>query len=347
MSTDNLISADSHVTEDPQLWVRGLPARFKDRAPVFPERVARAGFEAKEGGWDPRARVGEMSVDGVIAEVLYPSLTMDLFGLTDPELQEACFRVYNDWIMEYCRVAPDRLAGLGCISTFDIDHAVLELQRCKQGGLRGVVVWQTPPDELAFSTDHYERLWSVAEETELPVSMHILTGARFTFPRPAPSRVAHQFFRGAVNTKLLDASNAVSDLIAGGALERHPRLKFVLVENEISWLPFYLNQYDKYWARGFLQSSMTMPPSAYFERQFYATFFNDAPSRWILSEWGTDNCMWSNDFPHPNSTWPNSRKIIERDLGHLPEQTRAKLVRENVVGLYKLPVPLPTVALTT
>ena len=49
--------------------------------------------------------------------------------------------------------------------------------------------------------------------------------------------------------------------------------------------------------------------------------------------------MWSNDFPHPNSTWPNSLKVIEHDLGHLPADKRAKLVRENVAHLYGLRVP--------
>jgi predicted TIM-barrel fold metal-dependent hydrolase len=281
-----------------------------------------------------------MEVDGVSAEVLYPSLTMDLFGLSDAALQQACFRVYNDWLIDYCSVAPDRLTGLAVISTFDIEHAVLEVERCRNAGLRGIVVWQAPPAELSFVTDHYERLWAASQEMDLPVSMHILTGHRYPFPRQrtAAGQTAVYAFREAVNTKLLDASNAVSDLIASGVLERYPRLKFVLVENEISWLPFYLNQYDKYWGRGNLSSPLVMAPSEYFKRQFYATFFNDPPIRWLLGEWGLDNCMWSNDYPHPNSTWPNSRQVIERDLGHLPEAARARLVRGNVTTLYKLEV---------
>jgi predicted TIM-barrel fold metal-dependent hydrolase len=335
-----LISADSHVSEDPELWVQRLPVAFRDQAPVFPPRRVGGHFQAHEGGWDPNARVQEMEVDGVSAEVLYPSLTMDLFGLSDAALQEACFRVYNDWIIEYCSVAPDRLTGLGVISTFDIEHAVQELVRTRDAGLRGAVVWQAPPPELSFATDHYERLWATAQELDMPISMHILTGQRYPFPRPrtAAGRTATHAFREAVNVKLLDASNAISDLIGSGVLERYPRAKFVLVENEISWLPFYLSQYDKYWSRGNLTSPMTMTPSEYFQRQIFATFFNDPPVRWILGEWGARNCMWSNDYPHPNSTWPNSRQVIERDLGHLPLDIRARLVRGNVGGLYNLAV---------
>ncbi len=103
--------------------------------------------------------------------------------------------------------------------------------------------------------------------------------------------------RSAVNNKLLYASNAMSDLITTGVLERYPGLKFVLVENEVSWIPFYLTQYDKYWGRENLDSPLKMFPSEYFFRQFYATFFNDPPARWIFDAWGGNNLMWSNDYP--------------------------------------------------
>src|SRR5205085_5166010 len=136
--------------------------------------------------------------------------------------------------------APHRLTGLAAIWTFDIDHAVHELTRTRKAGLRGAVIWQAPPAQLSFTTDHYERLWAAAQEMDMPISMHILTGHRYPFPRQrtAAGRTAVHAFHEAVNIKLLDAANAVSDLIAGGVLERYPGAKFVLVENEISWLPF-------------------------------------------------------------------------------------------------------------
>jgi predicted TIM-barrel fold metal-dependent hydrolase len=248
-----LISADSHVIEDPYFWENRLPASFKDHAPVFPERQVGGLFQAHPGDWDPHERVQEMAMDGVSGEVLYPSFALDLFGLQDAALQEACFRVYNDWIMEYCAVAPERLYGVACIPTYDIDHGVAELQRCRQAGLPAAMVWQAPPPELSFATDHYERLWAAAQDLEVPISLHILTGQPFPWPRQVNRggrRQAFQTMRSAVNSKLLHASNAVSDLIMTGVLERYPRLKFVLVENEVSWIPFYLGQYDKYWSRG-------------------------------------------------------------------------------------------------
>jgi predicted TIM-barrel fold metal-dependent hydrolase len=339
-----LISADSHIIEEPHFWEERLPASFKDQAPVFPDRQVGGTFQAHPGGWDPHERVKEMAVDGVSGEVLYPSFALDLFGMQDAALQEACFQVYNDWILEYCSVAPDRLFGVACIATYDIDHGVAELERCRKAGLRAAMVWQAPPPELSFATDHYERLWAAAQDLEVPISMHILTGQPFPWPRPmnrGGRRQAFQTMRSAVNSKLLYASNAMSDLIMTGVLERYPRLKFVLVENEVSWIPFYLAQYDKYWGRGNLDSPLTMYPSEYFSRQFYATFFNDPPARWVFGHWANNNLMWSNDYPHPNSTWPNSRDVIARDLGDVSEERRARLLRENVRELYQLPALTP------
>ena len=82
---------------------------------------------------------------------------------------------------------------------------------------------------------------------------------------------------------------------------------------------------------------MKLKPGEYFERQIYATFFNDPPSRMLLGQWGTKNFMWSNDYPHPNSTWPKSREVIERDLGHLAKEARKRLLSQNVQELYELP----------
>src|SRR5690349_19728254 len=107
-SNEVLISADSHVAEEPDFWVKNLPARYQDQAPKFPQRqVGSSRFEGKMGGYDPNERLKEMAQDGVSAEVLYPSLGLRLFCLEDAELQEACFRVYNDWLADYCSVALD------------------------------------------------------------------------------------------------------------------------------------------------------------------------------------------------------------------------------------------------
>lgn len=330
-----LISADSHVIEPADLWVKKLPASMQAQAPRYEEI---RGFQAHQGGTDPVLRGEEMAVDGVSAEVLYPTNAMDQFGITDVALQEACFRVYNDWLMAYCGHLPERLFGIAAISLYRIDNAILEMKRCKAAGMHGAMVWQAPPAELPFSSAHYNKFWAAAQEMEMPVSLHILTGIPYG-PGAAMGTLkmaATEMVRFAVNSKLLHVSNAVSDLIVSGVLERFPGLRIVLVENEVSWMPFVLTQLDKYCARGIAKGAITLSPSEYFQRQIYATFFNDPPTRWLFGNWGLNNCMWSNDFPHPNSTWPKSREVIARDLGAMSEETRGRLTHENVARLYKL-----------
>jgi predicted TIM-barrel fold metal-dependent hydrolase len=279
-----------------------------------------------------------MAVDGVCQEVLYPSFALSFFSLKNAELQQACFRAYNDWLSDYCSVAEDQLFGIAALSTYNIEHAVAELNRCKTLGFVGAMVWEVPPSDLAFSTDHYDPLWQAAADLEMPMSLHILTGEGYE-PRgegPTPRRSLSVASRH-VNDLIFETTNALADMIGSGALDRFPTLRLVLVECEASWIPSYLSQWDKYFNRQNVDSPMAEPPSAYFTRQVYATFFNDPTIADVLAESCMQKCMWSNDYPHPNSTWPNSRMIIERDLGGLPEAQVERLVRGTARDLYQLP----------
>ncbi len=337
-----IISSDSHVIEPNDLWTERLPARFKDQAPKYMKRTV---FEKHDGGKDPARRVHEMAKDGVSAEVLYASLALNQFALTDADLQEACFRVYNDWLIEYCSHAPDRLYGLALISCYNIDNAIAETIRCKKAGMRGVTVWQVPADEFSFTTDHYDRLWAVCQELDLPVSLHILTGMPYGPSRKVDYNLVPNL-SNAVNRKLLYTSDSLLHIIGSGTLDRFPALKIVVVEAEISWLPYCLGQWDRYLMKsGRHKGTLKLSASEYFERQIYGTFFNDPPAGILFKGWGTDNCMWSNDFPHGNSTWPNSRVVIERDLGGLSSDVRAKILSGNVIKLYDLPALEPVASI--
>jgi predicted TIM-barrel fold metal-dependent hydrolase len=323
--------------EASDLW-RSVSDTHKGHSPLFPERRSGEGFERRPGGNNPYERVKEMQVDGVSLEVLYPTRALWLFGLEEADLQEACFKIYNDWLIDYCKVSPQRLVGVPAISVYNINHAVKELERCMKAGLKGALVWQIPHPDLPLSSSHYDRLWAAAQDLGAPVSLHTLTGRKLDDSKHVKKGVEN--YRRSVKNKLNDALDALFELIFYGALERYPKLKVVFVENEIGWIPFLLQQWDEYYRR-FHQDEpppITMPPSHYFNRQVYATFIKDAVGGHNLQRWGMDNCMWSSDYPHSNSTWPESRKIIERDLGHLPAETRAKLLCGNVAKLYGLDI---------
>ncbi len=356
VSRELLISADSHVSEPGDLWKTRLPANLRDRAPVFEERRSGAAHsagtmaESRPGGWDPHSRVKEMAQDGVSGEVLFPTLGLRLYAMDDARLQEECFRVYNDWIIEYCRASPDRLFGIATIAVYDIDHAIKEMERCKKAGLVGAMVWQVPPRELPFTAGHYERFWAAAQDMEMPINLHILTGFDYSQNLTGDRGGPLEAQRGSVNLKIAGASNTLFDIIFSGVFERYPNLNINVVESEVGWIPFFLQQWDYYVRRfgstradgqGQRPLTIRMLPSEYFARNMSATFFDDPVGGKLLTWWGVDNCMWSTDYPHPNSKWPESREFLVRNLGHLPQDSIRKLVRENAVKFYKIPVPDP------
>src|SRR5262245_15938678 len=331
-----LYSADSHVIEPANLWKDNLPARFRDAAPDFggsrPDDVKHA------GGTDKQARLAAMDDDGVSIEILYGTWGLKLLAIDDAELEAACVRVYNDWLIDFCSADPARLIGLALLSCYDIDGAIAEMTRCRGHGMRGISVWQIPRADLRFNTGHYDRLWAAAQEMGMPVSLHILSGHGYRkHPEMMPTSTD-------MTKKLAVCMDSIHDIIYSGVLERFPRLKVVMAENEIGWLPFVLEQWDFYVHKGRRhfdrkEEQLKLLPSEYFRRQMYATFFNDAVGGHLLSWWGQDNCMWSNDFPHSNSTWPVSRDVIARDLSHLSPDALAKVAHRNCAELYGLPLP--------
>src|SRR5207245_9489341 len=119
-----IISADSHVMEPVDLWKKGVPERYREAAPLFPPHKLGEGFQRREGGQDPNARIKEMEVDGLSAEVLYPTPLLGLYALEDAGLQEACFRLHNDWLIEYCSGHRGRRRGQPAIAPCTLDNAV-------------------------------------------------------------------------------------------------------------------------------------------------------------------------------------------------------------------------------
>ena len=201
----------------------------------------------------------------------------------------------------------------------------------------GTMIWQVPHPSLPFVSDHYERFWAASQDLALPVHLHILTGFGASMNRQTSHGIT-RYRIGVQQTREIE--DALFDMIFSGVLERYPELKIVSVENEVGWMPFWLGQCDKAFRRHRHSEKVPMEktPSEYFLRQVYATFFNDHVGGRLFSWWGAENCMWSNDYPHQNSTWPNSRDVIARDMGHLAAADRTKLLSENVVKLYDLKV---------
>ena len=329
-----LVSADSHAQEPPSL-VDDLPSKFKDRIPP------RHGiFKRPEGSssCDPKLRVRDMDLDKVTAEVLYPDRGLGFFHL-DQDVQEAIFPRYNDWLADFCKAQPKRLFGITAVSAFDIDKAIEEMQRGHDLGLHGALIWEVPHPSLPYTSTHYEKLYAAAVELDTPIHVHILTGYSYHMKRTT----GVENMRGCVNTKTHDTMTTLFDFIWTGVFERHPKLKLQLVESEIGWLPFVLQQWDYYYGRftkpgqsAMQKFAITRKPSEIFNEHFYATFMDDAAGAHMLKVWGEKNCMWSSDYPHANMTWPNSRAFLAKQMAGMEPARIKRFVSQNVIDLYKL-----------
>jgi len=318
------ISGDSHMGEPLDLWETRLPVKFRDQALRFPElKLYETNHHLRAGGWDPVERLKDMALDGLSAEVLYPTLAKQAWWAgKGPEFEEACFRVYNDWMIEFCKVGPERLWGLCMFSYYDVDAGVKEIERCKKEGLRGVYMPLVPDEEHPYSSPHWEKVWATAQELDMPLSIHINSGPGYSGGANKRSGAlpyqVHKF----------DCMKALGEIIATGVTERYPDIKIVIAEAGVGWIPFFAQELDEY------LHNQPMLASAYVWRNVSGAFISDEVGCSQLPRWGLDNFMWSNDYPHPNCIWPGASAAIEHDLGHLTPEQRAKVICTNAARLY-------------
>lgn len=376
----NLFSGDSHVSEPPDLWTKRIDKAFRYRAPFvetrerdgkfqdyliyegFPPHPVSIGLaaaasdkeggkglfqvrankyaDALPGGWDPAARLKDQDIDGVDGEVLHPTLGFRMFWLTDPELQRAVFRAYNDWLSEYASHDRRRLVGLALISICDIAEAIKEIERAAKIGHKGIMVALSPPENRLYSAPEYDPIWSVAQDLGLTIVLHAITGA-------AESRLSIAYWNPAMTiypaVRHHEMERTMAQLICSGVLERYPRLKFVTAENGIEWIPQCLARMDK--AMGFgtraLQvnvwsTKLSLKPSEYFRRQFFVGFIDEPEAVPMRHEIGIDNLMWASDYPHFASTWPKSQEFVAKATAGVEASEKRKLLRDNSLKVFNL-----------
>ncbi len=370
-----IIDSDSHVNEPPDLWQERVPARFKDRAPrivkaeggdlwnfddgkgVWPVGLtAVAGMSyldfrpyglsydtLRPGSFRTEDRLRDMDADGIYAALHYPSVTLKGARTysDDRELQLVCVRAYNEWLAEFCEGSDGRILGLGLIPTSGLDDAIAELEWSIKSGHKGVVISSFPNGSLDPLAED-DRFWGLAEEAGVPVSVHIGSFMPEGWgPKGTPDWKTLRFIGSACWTKAGGQTlGVVCDLIFAGIWERFPALKLVLVEANIGWIPTLLEQSDDMFSRYRWYTEavdkMNLMPSDIFHRNFYATFMIDTVGVELRHRMTLDHLMWSTDYPHSGSDWPNSRVTILRNFRGVPKAEVKKMLHSNCKELYKL-----------
>jgi len=383
MSSFEMISADSHVVESPDLWEKWLPKEFLPKAPklvkdaeggdawqyrpgtppvplglvtTYPGRTYEqfkwtgAKYDKiNQGAFIGATRLKEQDVDGVNAEVLYPSQrTMRHFMLDDDNVfHKQGIQAYNNWMAkEFMAADPQRLIGLAQMPNVGVAEMIAEMQRAKQMGMRGVILSCWPSGATSLSVED-NAFWAEAEKLDMPVSIHLGVASK----QGGKAQTSTGMMEGAgllstgaktvVGYSCAGMDNMpiiIAETILSGLFDKFPRLRFISVEAGAGWVPYFLEQMDDRYFRNrtWAKVELQMLPSAYFRRNWLVTFVQDFYGVRNRHAVGIGNMMWSTDYPHHICDWPYSRKLANEMFAGVPENERNQICAGNAAALYGL-----------
>jgi predicted TIM-barrel fold metal-dependent hydrolase len=355
----HIVDADGHVYEPVDLWVKRLPARYRDDAPqpgphnsylfkdqVHPRNMAAVvleDFDARsaknyaasiEKQWSPESQVMAMDEMGLDASYLYPSrgLGMWFFSDMEPDLASACASTYNDWLYEVTQYAPDRLRPVAGVALQDPRGAAAEARRCAELGMKAIFLRPNPVNGRPLSHPDYDVLWSTLDELGMCVGIH--EGSQANVPHLGEDRLKTHF--ASHTSHALEQMVAFLTLLEGGVYERHPTLRFAFLESGCGWVPYWLWRLDEIEYKSSyveVKDVIKMKPSEYFQRQCYVSAEPEPYLGDIISYIGADRIIFGSDYPHPD----HGPDIIDEliDLENLvTKPVLQEILRENPYRFY-------------
>ena len=364
-----VLDTDSHMMEPPSIWRDYIDPNFADRAPQigdmgngrpgmmvegepitrqdgnypmhsreFLEAAAR-GMEkheaARAAGFDPKSRLHDMDEHGVDAQVIYPTVGGQMLGkpFHDTELLAAVCRAYNDWSLEYCSHAPERLRMAAMLPVQAPDLAVEEARRAAEAGAACFYVRPNPVENRNLYHESNETLWSTLEELGLPMCIHDSGSPHL----PSFGDRMETHTSGHIIAHPFEAMVAMMSLIWFGTIERHPKLSVVHVEADAGWLPYWLQRMEQHWefSGNAEHPELRKRPTEYFKSNFLVACRGDEmtlPS--VCDLVGDDYVSFNTDYPHPDGTWPLGMERLEQQP--LPEASIRKIFWDNAAPRFGL-----------
>jgi predicted TIM-barrel fold metal-dependent hydrolase len=292
----------------------------------------------------PDLRLTDMTRDNIEASFMFGPISA--FACDDPSLRLAVYEAYNDWLIDFCSYDPKRLHGIAALPGEDVAASTAEVYRlAKKGGVKQVnfLIGRANPK---IYEEAWEPFWSAAEETGLIVSFHVgggggLLPSASAQPRQERPSMVFTPSKGFIN-QFLDSFHG---LIAEGVLDRHAGVTVMLAEVGLGWLPWLVHEMDyryqrlldnkPYWdERGGI--NLTMAPSEIWKRNFWVTFQDDPVGLALLKFCNEDHILWASDYPHPDSTFPESVEIVLEQMKDITPGQQRKILRDNAIALYGL-----------
>jgi predicted TIM-barrel fold metal-dependent hydrolase len=317
-----------------------VPTHLLDRS-----KMAGEDLERLLSGRYPDKRVEDNARDGVDAEIIFPGAAFLAAQVAndDPALAMRLCEGWNNWARDWYSNHWDVQFPMAFITTTDVDAAVVEIHRVAKLGFQGVclpnkpVYGPQPPRERNYNLPEFDPIWAALQETDMPATFHVSTGRNPTTARGPGGAVAN-YVAHCCTTNV----EPLTLMCASGICERFPQLRFAVVESGIGWVPWSLEAMDEAYRKHHMWAKPKLPelPSMYFRRQGYATFGEDRPGLAIAAEFDlVDNFCWASDYPHPEGSWPHSPEAIERQMGRLNDDERAKILGGNAARLLGIKLP--------
>ncbi len=365
-----ILDCDFHIVEPHDLWQKYMEDSYKAVAPVglldFPvdlrvrvgdkvrpkqqlirppadkedffyvKRERRFGDSAR-AGWGPDITLDAMNQEGVDHAVLYPSrgLWVIADNQMDPGFAAAICRAYNNWLADFCQRDPSRFFAVGMISPHDIRDAVDEARRVKEKfGFRGVFLRPNPVRGRNWHDPYFEPLWEALEEMDMSLGFHEAYG-------PDLPEVGDRFGENSrlVHTVChpMEMMLAMTSMIGGAVLERHPKLRVGFLEANCGWVPFLLYRLDEHFEphAGYSVNydRLSMNPTDYFKRQCYVSCeAEETGVKQVIELIGDDNLLFSNDWPHIDSKFPHTTELFLTQP--ITAQSKQKILFDNCVRYY-------------
>lgn len=304
--------------------------------------------DAEASGWDAASQLRAMDAEGLDLAVMFPSRGLFVLGLDsadhvgpdglEPAFATAIARAYNDWLAGFVAAAPDRMFGAAMVAPHDVDGAVVEARRCvEELGFRAVFLSPGCVNRRPWHHPAYDPLWAEIQRLDVPLAFH---GGGQTMLTPDFSlQVFDELMLWHTFNQPLAIQFVTVSLCGGGVLERFPRLRVALLEGNCSWAPWLLDRLDEHfeWTGWFEGTDLTMKPSEYFRRQcFLGVEAEERTAGQYLDWFGDDNLVFSTDYPHGDSQFPNA--VDTFDALDLPEASKVKICGPNWERLYRIPV---------
>ena len=343
--------------EDRQIQTIGLNAvAGKKREEFNPLPITYE--DMRLGCYDPAARVADMDQGNVLASMMFPSFPrycgQVFHEAKDKELGLLCVQAWNDFILEeFADAYPGRFIPMVIIPLWDPALAAKEIERTAARGAKSIAFSENPT-KLGLPSIHgdaWDPVFGACNDTGLVVSMHVGSSSNLIRTSDDMPTLAFMAYSAAANQ-----AGTLLDWLFSGQFEKHPNLKIALSEGSIGWIPYFLERAEqvvdkqRFWAsrydinmnathdRGEEQLAASFDLDTDVRRLFkdhvYGTFIDDQAGIRLLDIIGEDNVMLECDYPHSDSTWPESISLANKWLGHLPDDVQHKIAIGNAMRVY-------------